>query len=148
MEVILLENIGNLGKIGEKVKVKSGYGRNFLMPYGKALAATEDNLKEFEARRVELEKKAAEILAQVKKRAKALEAFELTLPAEASEEGKLYGSIGTREIAEAITKAGHEIEKKEVLLPEGAIRQIGEYDIALQLHSEVTITIKVNVVTE
>ncbi len=146
MEVILLEKVKNLGALGETVNVKPGFGRNFLVPYGKAVIATEANLKEFESRRAELEKRAQEQLSAAEKRAKSLEDVSIEIKAQASEEGKLYGSIGTREIANSITSAGVEVNKSEVRMPEGVIRFVGEYDIQLQLHSDVTAEIKVNVI--
>lgn len=148
MEVILLENVRNLGSLGQKVNVKRGYGRNFLVPQGKATAATAANLAQFEVRRAELEKKAADILAVAQKRADALKVLTFSVAAKVGDEGKLYGSIGTREIAETITKAGVPIVKGEVRLPEGVIRYIGEYEIGLHLHSDVVTTVKVNVVSE
>jgi len=148
MEVILLEKVANLGSLGDKVKVKAGYGRNFLLPYGKAVAATADNLKAFEARRAELEKAAAEKLDAAKARAEALEGASFTISSKAGDEGKLFGSIGVRDIADAITAGGTEVEKSEVRLPEGPLRATGEYDIELQLHSDVTVEIKLVVVAE
>ncbi|MBW7472841.1 50S ribosomal protein L9 [Marinobacter sp. M216] len=148
MEVILLEKVANLGSLGDKVKVKAGYGRNFLLPYGKAVPATEANLKAFEERRAELEKAAAEKLAAAKTRAEALEGASFTISSKAGEEGKLFGSIGVRDIADAITTGGTEVEKSEVRLPEGPIRVTGEYDIELQLHSDVEVTVKLAVVAE
>ena len=146
MEVILLEKVANLGSLGDKVKVKAGYGRNFLLPYGKAVPATEANLKAFEERRAELEKAAAEKQAAAQARAEALEGAAFTSSSKAGEEGKLFGSIGVRDIADAITAAGTEVEKSEVRLPEGPIRVTGEYEIELQLHSDVEVTIKLAVV--
>lgn len=148
MEVILLEKVANLGSLGDKVKVKAGYGRNFLLPYGKAVAATEDNLKAFEERRAELEKAAAEKLATAQSRAEALEGASFTITSKAGDEGKLFGSIGVRDIADAITATGTEVEKSEVRLPEGPLRAIGEYEIELQLHSDVTVVVKLAVVAE
>src|SRR6056297_747008 len=148
MEVILLEKVANLGSLGDKVKVKAGYGRNFLLPYGKAVPATEANLKAFEERRAELEKAAAEKQAAAQARAEALEGAAFTISSKAGEEGKLFGSIGVRDIADAITAAGTEVEKSEVRLPEGPIRVTGEYEIELQLHSDVEVTIKLAVVAE
>lgn len=148
MEVILLEKVANLGSLGDKVKVKAGYGRNFLLPYGKAVAATEDNLKAFEERRAELEKAAAEKLATAQSRAEALEGASFTITSKAGDEGKLFGSIGVRDIADAITAAGTEVEKSEVRLPEGPLRAVGEYEIELQLHSDVTVVVKLAVVAE
>jgi large subunit ribosomal protein L9 len=146
MDVILLEKVANLGSLGDKVKVKSGYGRNFLLPYGKAVAATRDNLKAFEERRAELEKAAAERLAAAQSRAEALEGQSFTISSKAGDEGKLFGSIGVRDIADAITAAGTEVEKSEVRLPEGPIRVTGEYEIELQLHTDVTVTVQLAIV--
>ncbi len=143
MRVILQEKITNLGNVGDQVNVKPGFARNFLFPYGKALPATPEHVAEFEKRRAEFEKAAAEVLAKAQVRAKALESLKVTLTANASEEGKLFGSIASRDIAEAITQAGVEVEKREVNLPEGPIRQIGEYEVQIQLHSDVKLTIKV-----
>lgn len=149
MEVILLEKIRNLGVLGETVKVKSGFARNFLIPQGKAVYATKDNIAKFEQRRAELEQKANEKLAQVMVRQQVLNNLPaITLTAKSGDEGKLFGSIGTREIAEAINKNGGEVEKREVRLPEGAIRKLGEYEITIELESDVTATIKLNVLGE
>jgi large subunit ribosomal protein L9 len=148
MDVILLEKVANLGSLGDKVKVKAGYGRNFLLPYGKAVAATADNLKAFEERRAELEKAAAEKLAAAQARGEALEGASVTITSKAGEEGKLFGSIGVRDIADAITAAGTDVEKSEVRLPEGPLRVVGEYEIELQLHSDVTVHINLAVVAE
>lgn len=148
MEVILLEKIGKLGNLGDKVAVKAGYGRNFLIPQGKAVPATEANVAKFEERRAELEAAAAEALAAATARAEALNEKEVTIVSKAGDEGKLFGSIGTKDIADAVTAAGAEVEKSEVRLPEGALRNIGEYEVAIQLHSEVTATIKLTVVAE
>jgi large subunit ribosomal protein L9 len=149
MEVILLENIVNLGGLGDKVTVKPGYGRNFLIPQGKAVPATKDNVAEFEARRAELERAAAEALTAAQTRAETFASLGLiTITANAGEEGKLFGSIGTRDIAEAITAAGCEVDKAEVKLPDGALRELGEYSIALQIHSEVMTEVAIAVVPE
>ena len=146
MDVILLEKIHNLGDLGDKVKVKPGYGRNFLVPYGKAVPATKANVEEFEARRAELEKAAAERLAKAKERGEQLDGASVTIQAKAGEEGKLFGSIGVRDIADAISAAGTEVEKSEVLLSEGPLRVVGEYEIGLQLHSDVAVNVNVSVV--
>ena len=147
MEVILLENVGNLDSLGDKVDVKSGYGRNFLIPQGKAVPATEDNVAKFEARRAELEAAAQAALAAAEQRAAAIEALaSVSIEATAGEEGKLFGSVGTRDISEAITAAGVEIDKSEVRLPEGVIRELGEYEVMLQLHGNVAASIAVAVV--
>lgn len=148
MQVILLEKIENLGVLGDTVTVKSGYARNYLLPQGKAKIASEENLKEFEARRAELEKEAAEALASAEARAEKLQDFGLTIEANAGSEGKLFGSIGTVDIVEAMTKQGHDIVKKEIRLPEGNIREVGEYDITLHLHTDVDVQIKLTVVPE
>ena len=149
MEVILLENIGNLGGLGDKVTVKAGFGRNFLIPQGKAVPATEANIAEFEARRAELERAAAEALSAAQTRAEALSALgQITIAANAGEEGKLFGSVGTRDIADAIAAAGAEIDKAEVRLPDGALRELGEYAVALQVHPEVMTEVTIAVVPE
>lgn len=149
MEVILLEKVANLGGLGDKVSVKPGFARNYLLPQGKATAATAENIAEFEARRAELERIAAEKRAAAQARADKLTALvEVSIAANSGEEGKLFGSIGTQDIADAITAAGVELNKSEVRLPNGTIRQTGEYEISLQLHSEVTTTIKLVVVAE
>ncbi|GAB5453684.1 MAG: 50S ribosomal protein L9 [Halioglobus sp.] len=149
MEVILLENIGNLGNLGDKVDVKSGFGRNFLIPQGKAVPATETNVAEFEARRAELEAAAAETLAAAQTRGEAIDALGvITITANAGEEGKLFGSVGTRDIADAVTAAGCAIDKAEVRLPEGALRELGEYEVAIQVHSEVTSQVVIAVIPE
>lgn len=137
MEVILLEKVENLGNLGDRVNVKSGYGRNYLIPSGKATPATEEQIKAFEARRAELEKVAAEHLAAAEARREQLAGMTVTIKAKAGEEGKLFGSVGTVDIAEAITAAGVEVERSEVRLPEGAFRQLGEYPVHLHLHSDV-----------
>jgi len=147
MEVILLENVGNLGSLGDKVDVKSGYGRNFLIPQGKAVPATEDNVAKFEARRAELEAAAQAALSAAEQRAAAVvELASVSIEATAGEEGKLFGSVGTRDISEAITAAGVEVDKSEVRLPEGVIRELGEYEVMLQLHGNVATSIAVSVV--
>ena len=149
MQVILLEKIGRLGDIGDQVNVKAGYGRNYLIPHGQAVPATKANLAEFEQRRAELEKASADKLTAAQGRGRAIEAVGvITLTANASDEGKLFGSIGTREIADAVTAAGEEVNKSEVVLPEGAIRDVGEFDVSLQLHSDVQTIIKVVVESE
>jgi len=149
VEIILLEKIRNLGNLGDRVKVKRGYGRNFLIPQSKAVYATEDNVLKFEKRRSELEKISAQKHDQAVERQRAIEtAGVIVIAAKAGEEGKLFGSISTRDIAEAITKAGHAVEKREVRLPSGALRMTGEYEIALELHSDVNATIKVQIVPE
>lgn len=148
MEIILLEKIGRLGSLGDKVNVKAGHARNFLIPKGKAILATKEKLVEFEQRRAELERKNAEQLANAQQRAEKLGYISLIIPVKIHDEGKLFGSIGTKEIADAITKKGVEIKKSEVVLPNGAIREVGEYSVNLILHSDVTASIKVTVVAE
>jgi len=148
MEVILLEKVSNLGNLGEKVNVRPGYGRNFLIPQGKAVSATEENVAAFEARRAELEKAAAETLAAAQARAEKLEGLTVTIAQKAGDEGKLFGSVGTQDIAEACTAAGVEVAKSEVRMPTGSIRDLGEFDIDVQLHGDVTATIKVAIVAE
>jgi large subunit ribosomal protein L9 len=148
MEVILLQKVANLGNIGDKVKVKPGYGRNFLLPQGKAAVATAANLKRFEERRAELEKLAADELASATLRAGQLDNFRLTMSAKAGGEGKIFGSIGTADIAEALSKAGIRIERAEVRLPAGPIRLIGEHHVKLHLHTDVVIDLPVDVVAE
>lgn len=149
MEVILLEKMRNLGGLGDKVKVKPGYARNFLVPQGKAVYASKDNIARFEARRAELEKKAAEKAAKALERQKAInELTVVTIAAKAGEEGKLFGSIGTRDIAEAITNAGVAVEKREVILSEGALRVIGDFEVVIELGSDVSATAKLKIVAE
>lgn len=149
MEVILLEKVGRLGSIGDKVSVKSGYGRNYLIPTGKAVFATPGNIAEFEQRRAELEKAASERKVDAEARATKLSALaSVQIGANAGDEGKLFGSVGTRDIADAITAAGVEVAKSEVKLPEGAIREVGEFEVDIQLHADVTATIKLVIVAE
>jgi len=149
MEVILLENIGNLGALGDTVDVKPGYGRNFLIPQGKAVPATQDNVAKFETRRAELEAAAAETLAAAQARGEALTVLEaVNIAATAGEEGKLFGSVGTRDIAEALTAAGCEVDKSEVRLPEGVIRELGEYEIMIKVHAEVSASVAIHIVAE
>lgn len=147
MRVILQEKVVNLGNIGDQVSVKSGYARNFLLPYGKAVPATPEYIAEFEKHRVELEKTAAVLLEKAKSRAEKLAAKTFKITANASEEGKLFGSVGPREIAEAISKNGVNVEKREVSLPEGPIRQVGEYQISIYLHMNFSVTVKIKVVS-
>ena len=148
MEVILLEKIENLGAMGDKVTVKPGFGRNYLVPKGKAKPATPENIAEFEARRAELEKLAAEALAAAEARRDQLEGKTIEISAKAGDEGKLFGSIGTADITDAVKTAGVEIERHEVRLPEGAFRQVGEYDVQLHLHSDVNVNIKLVITAE
>ena len=149
MEVILLENLGKLGSIGDKAKVKAGYGRNYLVPQGKAVFATEKNLADFELRRADLEAAAAAKLAEAHARAaKVTEIGSLTITAIAGDEGKLFGSVGTRELEDALNAAGAEVSKSEINLPEGALRNVGEYSVEVQLHTEVTASITVVIEAE
>jgi large subunit ribosomal protein L9 len=149
MEVILLENISNLGGLGDKVDVKAGFGRNYLIPQGKAVPATESNTAEFEARRAELEAAAATAQNAAETRAEAINALGLlSIGANAGEEGKLFGSVGTRDIAEAVTAAGCDVDKSEVRLPEGALRELGEYEVAIQVHGAVVAAVAIAVVPE
>ena len=148
MEVILLQKVANLGNIGDRVKVKPGFGRNFLLPQGKAALATAANVAKFEERRVELERRAADDLAVARTRATKLEGYALTLTAKAGNEGKLFGSIGTTDIAEALSADGIEVERSEVRLPGGPIRLVGEHHVKLHLHSDVEVDLTVTVVAE
>ena len=149
MQIILLDKVSNLGGLGDNVAVKSGYARNFLFPQGKAVPATKANIEKFEARRAELEAKLASDLAASNDRAAKLAALgEVTIASKAGDEGKLFGSVGTRDIADAITEAGVKVSKAEVKLPTGTLRETGEYDIDVQLHAEVTATVKVVVIAE
>lgn len=147
MEVILLEKVGRMGNVGDKVNVKAGYARNFLFPFAKAIPATRENLADFEARKAELVKIASEKLAVAQARAGKLNGISITIEANAGEEGKLFGSIGTRDIADAITATGEAVEKSEVLLPDGALRETGDFEVDLSLGSDVVATIKLAVVT-
>ncbi len=149
MDVILLEKIRNLGALGEKVKVKSGYARNFLVPKGKAVYATPEKIVEFEKRRAELEKIAKKTLDTALARKQKIDVLQaITIAAKAGEEGKLFGSIGTRDIAIALTNAGVEVAKSEIDLPAGLLRQLGEFEITIELHSDVTAVVKINIIPE
>lgn len=148
MEVILLEKVGRLGTVGDKVNVKSGFGRNYLLPQGKAVTATATNVAEFEARRKELELAANDKLVSAKARAEQLAELVVTIKANAGDEGKLFGSIGARDIAVAITEAGVKVSKSEVKLPEGTLRDVGEYDIDVQLHVDVIQAVKLVIEAE
>ncbi|HHZ70660.1 MAG TPA: 50S ribosomal protein L9 [Methylococcaceae bacterium] len=148
MEVILLEKIANLGTLGDRVSIKSGYGRNYLIPQGKAVAATKAKIAEFEQRRAELEKKEADKLAVEQARAEKISLLEIVITQKAGEEGRLFGSVGTQDIANAITAAGVEVLKHEVRLPDGVIRHLGDYNIDISFHSDVTINVEVKVVAE
>lgn len=148
MELILLQKVTNLGGLGDKVKVKPGYGRNFLVPQGKAVPATEANLKAFEAKRAEYEAKANALLSDAEARKAKFEGGAVTIKANASTEGKLFGSVGPRDIAEAFTASGLPLEKSEVVMGEGPIRKTGEFDVLIHLHADVETTVKVTVVPE
>lgn len=148
MEVILLDKLGKLGELGDKVTVKAGYGRNYLIPYGLAVPATQENLDAFEARRAELQAEAALRRAEAESRAAQLADIELSLVAKAGDEGKLFGSIGPRDLADAIAQAGIDVAKSEVRMPEGPIRSTGEYDVDLQLHADVAAVVRVVVSAE
>ena len=148
MEVILLQKVANLGNIGDRVKVKPGFGRNFLLPQGKAALATAANVEKFEERRTELEKRAADDLSAARTRAARLEGHALTITAKVGGEGKLFGSIGTADIAEALSADGIEVERSEVRLPGGPIRLIGEHHVKVHLHSDVEVDLTVTVAAE
>ncbi|MGN6512395.1 MAG: 50S ribosomal protein L9 [Lysobacteraceae bacterium] len=148
MELILLQKVTNLGNLGDKVNVKPGYGRNFLVPQGKAVPATPANLAEFEAKRAEYEAKAQALASEAEARRGKLEGAEVTIYANASTEGKLYGSVGPRDIAEALTKLGMPVEKSEVVMGEGPLRHVGEYEVVVHLHADVEAPVKVIVQPE
>jgi len=148
MNVILLDRVENLGDIGDLVHVKPGYGRNFLLPQGKAALATKQNLAEFEARRADLEKAAAEELAAAKARAALIEGMNLVIPANVGSEGKLFGSVGPVDVADAFEKVGVEISRAEVRMPEGPIHEVGDFVISLHLHTDVNVDINLKVVAE
>ena len=148
MEVILLETMPKLGQFGETVRVRPGHARNYLIPQGKATLATPENKKIFEERRAELEKAAAEARAEAEKRAEAVhQVGEVTIPVRAGEGGRLYGSVSNRDVAQALTDAGVKVERREVQLPGGVFRELGEYEATVELHGEVTASLRVNVVT-
>jgi len=148
MDVILQEKVANLGNLGDKVSVKPGFGRNFLIPQGKAVLATPERIVEFEKRRAELEAAAAEQLTVAKKRAEAVEKLDIKITQQAGDEGKLFGSVGIVDVVAAVVAAGVEIEKNEVRMPEGAFRQTGEYEVVIHLHTDVNATLKVEVIGE
>lgn len=148
MEVILLEKIHNLGKLGDKVRVRPGFGRNYLIPLKKAVPATADNIAKFEAQRAELEKAHQDVLTAAESRAAALADLEVTIPAKSGAEGRLYGSVGTGEIADAISALGQPVEKREVRMPNGPIRTLGRHSVDVHLHADVNATITVVVVSE
>ena len=148
MQVILLEKIQKLGELGQQVDVKPGHGRNYLIPNGKAVPATADNVAKFEARREELEKAQADALGKAKIRSEKLQEISVTVTKKAGAEGKLFGSVGTVDISEAISAAGEEVVKHEVVLPDGPLRMIGEYEVDLDLHADVNVKVKVIVAAE
>ena len=148
MQVVLLERVRNLGHLGDKVNVKAGYARNFLIPYGKAVPATKDNIAYFEMRRAELEKADAEALAKAQKRADAMKDVVIVIKRKTAEEGKLYGSVGLHDVLDALLASSIEVEKRELNLPEGAIRSVGEYVVEAHLHSDIIVELKVVVEAE
>ena len=148
MEVILLEKIHRLGNLGDKVSVRPGYGRNFLIPNRKAVPATAENIAKFEEQRAELERVQADALGRANARAAQLNEMAVTIAAKAGAEGKLFGSVGTGDIADALVALGAECEKREVRLPEGPLREIGEFDVEIHLHPDVNATVKVKIVSE
>ncbi|MGH1542908.1 MAG: 50S ribosomal protein L9 [Arenicella sp.] len=148
MQIILLEKITNLGNLGDLVNVKSGYARNYLVPQGKATIATEENIKKFEERRTELEKASADKLQAAQARANEMSGQQVEIISRASEEGKLFGSVGVYEVAEAFTAKGLELNKSEVQLPEGPLKDVGEHEVAINVHSEVDFTVIVTIIAE
>ncbi len=148
MEVILLQKVANLGNIGDRVKVRSGFGRNFLLPQGKATLATADNVAKFEARRAELEKVAREQLTSAEERAVAMKDFRLTITAKAGTEGKLFGSVGTSDIADALSRHGFKVSRSEVRMPNGPLRMVGEHHVTLHLHADIDVELPVTIVAE
>jgi large subunit ribosomal protein L9 len=148
MDVILLQKVANLGNIGDRVKVASGYGRNYLLPQGKATLATAENVARFEARRAEFERAAGEELTDAKQRAQALSGFKLTITAKAGTEGKLFGSVGTSDIAEAASAAGHKLSRSEVRMPNGPLRAVGEHPVHIHLHADVDLELPVLIVAD
>lgn len=148
MEVILLDKVGKMGGLGDQVKVKAGYGRNYLIPQGKAVAATAENIATFEGRRQELESQVQQRIAEANVRSEQLAVLAISLTMKAGDEGKLFGSIGTRDLAEAITAAGVSVDKSEVKLSDGALRHTGEYQIDIQVHPEVLASVAVTISPE
>jgi large subunit ribosomal protein L9 len=148
MQVILMEKVANLGNLGDVVKVKDGYARNFLIPHGKAKRATDANLKAFEARRAELEKAQGETLAKAQERGTKLEGLTIQVTQKAGPDGRLFGSVTNYDIVEALTKQGHEVERSQIRMPQGPLKQVGDYPIQVALHTDVTATIKVSVLGE
>lgn len=148
MKVILLEKVRNLGDLGQEVKVKSGYGRNYLLPYGKAVTATKENREKFEGRRAELEKTQADTLGSAQARGQKLDGATIQILVKAGEEGKLFGSVGAREIADALATAGFEADRSEIQLPDGPLKDIGDHEVVLALHPEVSVKTIVSIVAE
>lgn len=148
MQVILMEKVANLGNLGDVVKVKDGYARNFLIPHGKAKRATEDNLKAFESRRAELEKAQNEALAKAQERGAKLEGVKIQIAQKAGVDGRLFGSVTNYDVCEALEKQGHEVERSQIRMPQGPLKQVGEYPIQIALHTDVTATITVAVIGE
>ena len=148
MQVILMEKVANLGGLGDVVKVKDGYARNFLIPHGKAKRATEQNLKAFEARRTELEKAQNEQLAKAQERGNKLNGLTVQVTQKAGPDGRLFGSVTNYDIVESLTKQGHEVERSQVRMPQGPLKQVGDYPIQVALHTDVTVTITVSVLGE
>jgi len=148
MQVILMEKVANLGELGDVVKVKDGYARNFLIPHGKAKRATPDNLKAFESRRAELEKAQADILAKAQERGSKLDGLTVQITQKAGPDGRLFGSVTNYDIVEALQKQGHEVERANIRMPQGPLKQVGEYPLQIGLHTDVTVTVKVSVLGE
>ena len=148
MQVILMEKVANLGNLGDVVKVKDGYARNYLIPHGKAKRATEENLKAFESRRAELEKAQAETLAKAQERGAKLDGLTIQITQKAGPDGRLFGSVTNYDIVETLKKEGHEVERANVRMPQGPLKQVGEYPIQIALHTDVAVTIKVAVLGE
>jgi large subunit ribosomal protein L9 len=148
MQVILMEKVANLGELGDVVKVKDGYARNFLIPHGKAKRATPDNLKAFESRRAELEKAQADVLAKAQERGSRLDGLTVQITQKAGPDGRLFGSVTNYDIVEALHKQGHEVERANIRMPQGPLKQVGEYPLQIALHTDVTVTVKVSVLGE
>jgi large subunit ribosomal protein L9 len=148
MQVILMEKVANLGELGDVVKVKDGYARNFLIPHGKAKRATPDNLKAFESRRAELEKAQADVLAKAQERGAKLDGLTVQITQKAGPDGRLFGSVTNYDIVEALQKQGHEVERANIRMPQGPLKQVGEYPLQIGLHTDVTVTVKVAVLGE
>jgi large subunit ribosomal protein L9 len=148
MQVILMEKVANLGELGDVVKVKDGFARNFLIPHGKAKRATEANLKAFESRRAELEKAQAETLAKAKERGAKLDGLTVQITQKAGPDGRLFGSVTNYDIVEALQKQGHEVERANIRMPQGPLKQVGDYPLQIALHTDVTVSITVSVLGE